>query len=411
MEQKKLLTAALSICMVLLLATLTLMAACTAPAPPAPPAAEKTLKIGVLVSLTGWYSVIDAAEVGEVQEVAKMINDKGGITIDGQKYLVELVIEDCKSTFDGVAAAANRLVYDKGVKFDVGPSAFWNSASSPIFEQNKVLHVLGYATSAPGELDASTPYGFLGHNCTIADAIAAIRVIKKEFPDVKKVAISIPDEGTMGFVMPNVIRAVELQGITVVGETVGYSNEIEDLSPIAAKLNAIKDADAYFLANGAPPHLGGILKGLREQGNDKPCVSSSLVSCHIIGSISGKAAANNAFSLAITPNAPGNPALLNEICDRLQSQYEQMGGIYMMDGNSLWVLTRIIEAAQSLDPTVVKAKWESMDKVETLLGTGILGGEETYGLKNRAIGHPIPYQKLMNGEVSPGGWVDVGVVP
>ncbi len=116
MERKKLLTVALSICMVLLLATLTLMAACTAPAPTAPTTPTptvKTLKVGVVVSLTGWYSVIDAAEAGEVQEVAKMINDKGGITIDNQKYLVELVIEDGKSTFDGVAAAANRLVYDK----------------------------------------------------------------------------------------------------------------------------------------------------------------------------------------------------------------------------------------------------------------------------------------------------------
>jgi hypothetical protein len=60
---------------------------------------------------------------------------------------------------------------------------------------------------------------------------------------------------------------------------------------------------------------------------------------------------------------------------------------------------------------VVKAKWEIMDTVETLFGTGILSGDETYGIKNHAIGHPMPYQKLMNGEVSPGGWVDVGAVP
>lgn len=407
MGRKKLLTAAVSLCIVLSLVVLAFMTACPSPAP----TAEKTLKIGALLSLTGWFSVIDALEAAEVQAVAEMINDKGGITINGQKYLIELVVEDGKSTFDGVTAAANRLVYDKGVKFAVGPTGFFSTASSPVFEQNKVLHVSGYCTAAPGEIDASTPYGFVGHNCSIADAVAAAKVMKKEFPDVAKVAIALPDEGTLDFVLPKFLRAIELQGYTVAGEAVAYPNEIEDLSPIAAKLNAIKDADGYLLINGAPPHLGGILKGLRELGNDKPCVTSSLVSCNVIAAISGKAAANNAFSPAITPNAPGNPPQLDEICDRLGTQYEEQGVIYMMTGNSLWVLAQVIEAAQSLDPTVVKDKWEAMDTVETLFGTGILSGDETYGIKHHAIGHPLPYQKLMNGEVSPGGWVDVGPVP
>jgi branched-chain amino acid transport system substrate-binding protein len=407
MERKKLLAAALSTCIVLSLIVLAFMTACPSPAPPA----EKTLKIGALLSVTGWYSVIDALEAAEVQAVAGMINDEGGITINGQKYQIELIIEDGKSAFDGITAAANRLVYDKGVKFVVGPTAFFSTASSPVFEQNKVLHVSGYATAQPGELDTSTPHGFLGHNCAVADAVAAVKAMKSEFPDVNKVAIALPDDGAIPYLIPKAKRALELQGYTVVGDTIGYPNEMEDFSPIVAKLNAIKDADAYLLLNGAPPHLGNILKGLRELGNDKPCITSSLVSCNVIAAISGQAAATGAISLAITPHAPGNPPKLDEICDRLGTQYEEQGVIYLMTGNSLWVLGRVIEAAQSLDPTVVKAKWEIMDTVETLFGTGILSGDETYGIKNHAIGHPMPYQKLMNGEVSPGGWVDVGAVP
>jgi ABC-type branched-subunit amino acid transport system substrate-binding protein len=405
--KRRKISAVLSICIVLSLVALAFTTACPSQAPPA----EKTLKIGALLSVSGWYSVIDALESAEVQAVAQYINDEGGITIDGQKYQIELVIEDGKSDFDGVAAAANRLVYDRGVSFVVGPTAFFSTASSPIFEQNKTLHVSGYITAAPGDMDASTPYGFLGHNCAIADAVAAVMAMKSEFPDANKVAIALPDEGTLDFVMPKHKKAIGLHGITVVGDTIGYPNEMEDFSPIVAKLDAIKDADAYLLLNGAPPHLGNILKGLREIGNDKPCITSSLVSCNVIAAISGPAAATGAISLAITPHAPGNSPQLDAICDMLGTQYEEQGVIYMMTGNSLWVLAQVIESAQSLDPTVVKEKWESMDTVETLFGTGILSGDETYGIKHHAIGHPLPYQKLMDGEVSHGGWVDVGAIP
>ncbi len=62
-------------------------------------------------------------------------------------------------------------------------------------------------------------------------------------------------------------------------------------------------------------------------------------------------------------------------------------------------------------PEVVKAKWESMDKVDCLFGTGIFSGDQTYGIKHHAVGHPLPYQKLVNGKVVYGGWIDVGAIP
>ena len=407
MKRKRILAAALSICIVLSVVALAFVTACPSPAPPA----EKTLKVGALLSVSGWYSVIDALESAEVQQVAQYINDQGGITIDGQKYQIELVIEDCKSTFEGITAAANRLVFDKGVKFVVGPTAFFSTASSPIFEQNKILHVSGYCTAQPGELDASTPYGFVGHNCAVAGCIAGIKAIQREFPDVEKVALAIPDDGAIPYLIPKVERALELQGYTVVGDTIGHPNEMEDFSPIVAKLDAIEDADAYMHINGAPPHLGNVLKGLRELGNDKPYITTSLVSCHVIAAIAGTEGATKATSLGITPHAPGNPPQLDAICDGLGTQYEEQGVIYLMTGNSLWVLAQVIEAAQSLDPTVVKEKWESMDQVETIFGTAKICGDETFGIKHHVVASPQPIQIFKDGVETPAGWVDLGVIP
>ena len=182
---------------------------------------------------------------------------------------------------------------------------------------------------------------------------------------------------------------------------------MEDFSPIAAKLNAIKDADAIFMENGAPIHAGNIVKLLRGLGNKKPYVYQGLTPCSDIISIAGAEASNNVVTSGLTPNAKGNPALMDEVYKRGAPNRN----FYLFNPNGLWVLAKMIQAANSLDPAVVKAKWESMDKVETLFGTGYVSGDETYGIKKHAIGHPLPYQKVVNGKVVFGGWSDVGPIP
>ena len=107
MERKKTLTVVVCISLTVMLVSMLLLAA--------PGAAQqktsqaKTLKIGCLLCLTGWYSVFDAVEERDLKIVAQMINEKGGLTIKDKKYNIELVGEDGKSTLDGITAAANRL--------------------------------------------------------------------------------------------------------------------------------------------------------------------------------------------------------------------------------------------------------------------------------------------------------------
>jgi len=405
MERKKSFTLIVSIGLALMLVSMLVL--------PLPGVAQpktgdvKTLKIGYLLCLTGWYSVFDAVEEKDLKIVAQMINDRGGLTIQGQKYNIELVGEDGKSALDGITAGANRLAYDHKVKFVVGPTGFYSSGSSPVFEPNKILHISGYVANIPGEMDASTPYGFLAFNASIGTSISIIKAMKKEFPNVKKVAIVTPDDGAVPYLIPKIKKILGSYGYTAVGDTVPFPNEMEDFSPIAAKLNAIKDADAIFMENGGPMHAGNIVKLLRALGNKKPYVYQGLTPCSDIIAIAGAEASNNVITSGLTANAPGNPALMDEVYKRGAPNRT----FYLFNPNGLWVLAKMIQAANSLDPAVVKAKWESMDKVETLFGTGYVSGDQTYGIKKHAIGHPLPYQKVVNGKVVFGGWNDVGPIP
>lgn len=367
----------------------------------------KTLKIGYLLCVSGWYSLFDGVEEGHVKIVADMINERGGLTIKGQRYNIELVGEDGKSTLDGIAAGANKLVYDHKVKFVVGPTGFFSTGSSPVFEQNRVLHVSGYCSNQPGEMDASTPYGFLAFNASIGTSMAAWTATKKEFPNVKTFAVVTPDDGAVPYLVPIAKKLMTDYGFTMVGEAVAFPNEMEDFSPIAAKLNAIKGADAVFVLNGSPVHVGLIAKGLRALGNTKPIIYQGLSSGADIMAVAGKEASNDILSMGLWPLAPGNPPLLDEIYNRSGQKMP----IFLFNPNGLWVLAKVIQAADSLDPAVVKAKWESMDSVDCLFGKGLFGGDKTYGVKHHAVSHPLPYQVLKNGKPTFGGWIEIGRIP
>jgi hypothetical protein len=235
--------------------------------------------------------------------------------------------------------------------------------------------------------------------------MVAVKAMKKEFPNVKKVAFVTPDDGALPYLVPKAKMILELNGYTML-DTIGLPNEIVDFSPMAVKLNAIKDADATLHINGAPQSIGNTIKALRELGNIKPYITTMDGDGNDLLALIGKTA-TNVVCLGVQPNHPANPPLIKAIWDR--------GGrkppLFVFQSNALWMLTRVIEASDSLDPSVVKAKWESMDKIDTIYGPGVMCGDQTYGIKHHAVSHPFSYSKIMDGKVTFGKWIDPGLIP
>lgn len=372
----------------------------------------KKFRIGVVAAMTGWYSGYSIVESNnEVLIAADLINERGGITVKGEKYQIELVVEDFKSSLDGITAATNRLVFDKQVKFIIGPTAFFSTAVAPVTTPNKVINVLGFCTNQPGELDKNTTYAFLGYNASVGNALAGIQYLKKNYPKVKKLAFVTPDDGAIPYLTPIMKELYAANGFSMVGDTIGFSNETVDFNPIAAKIQTLKDADAVFQQNGIGPHVGSIVKGLRNLGNKKPYAGIIPAGLNEIVTIAGAEASKDVFTVSITAKDPKNPPLMNEMTKRIVDKYGPNTSIYLQGANSLWILKQIIEAAQSFDPTVVKAKWETTDKVETFYGMGTICGDKTYGIKHHAIAHPAPVQILKDGKVVSGGLIFPGVIP
>ena len=54
-------------------------------------ASAKTLQIGYVLCANGWFRVMDAVEEKNLKIVEQMLNERGGITVQGQKYNIQLV--------------------------------------------------------------------------------------------------------------------------------------------------------------------------------------------------------------------------------------------------------------------------------------------------------------------------------
>jgi branched-chain amino acid transport system substrate-binding protein len=373
------------------------------------PAPERTLRIGSLMALTGWFVVNDGPDWAQTVIAGNILNEMGGINVNGQVYKVELVAEDIKSDFNGTTAAANRLVYDKGVKFIIGPTAFFNPAAAPVTEPAQVLKISTWCTHMPGEMDASTPYSFTTGHGSIASGWVALQYMVDTYPEVKKVVIVSPDDGAPPIMVPIMKPLFQSVGVTVVGDTILYPNEMVDFSPIVAQILATQGIDAVYQLNGVGPHVGAIVKGVRQGGFDKPYVTTIPTSVQEFANIAGPEAAEGVSSCALSYDDPNNPPLLKEMIARVQAEIGSDETLHLKGANCLFVLKEAIEAAGSLDVDAVKATIESMGTMETPFGTATICGTELLGIPNHLIANPLPVDLFTGGKQVAQDWYETAL--
>jgi branched-chain amino acid transport system substrate-binding protein len=362
----------------------------------------ETLQIGAILSLTDWYSVVDAADKVDLEYTAQMINDDGGIQVQGKSYQIELLIEDGKSSLDGNTAAANKLVLDDKVQFVVGPGAFFNLATTPIFEQNNVLHVANYNGLNPAEMNADTPYAFLGLD-PITQANAELKSLMLYYPEVKTVCMATEDATYPAF-EPHFRALVERLGLTLSGDPVLFATNAEDYNPVASKIME-QNPDAVWMPIGIDPSFFGIVTGLRTLGYEGP-ISFPVDAPSVVGAL-GDAATGIVGVLSKQIDDPYMAAPMK----RLLEMGDPNRHVFGLAPNALYLLAHAIEAADSLDPTLVRDKWETMTSMPTLYGDGFPSGNELYGLTNHAWANPIPVCLINDGQVEYKPWIIPDVTP
>jgi ABC-type branched-subunit amino acid transport system substrate-binding protein len=364
-----------------------------------PAAAAKTLKIGAIYSLTGLGSEIETIVRNGSELCKEWINAKGGITIKGEKYLIDLVVEDQKGVVDGAVAAATKLVERDRVKFIIGqvvPDVVIAAAS--VTEPAKVLRSLAWGGGIPAVMNPKTPYTFR----PVLSGAEVIPVnydyLLDTYPHVKTIAILQPDEPGGQFFMMVSQKEAEKRGLKVVAAEFTDPQEQQDFYPALTKLLAAKP-DAVDLGTGFPIPISQKLKQVRELGFKGPVFSPSPVELYITLDIVGKDFAYDYFNGSMDIESAEVPPMIKKETQLWEAKYKTRYMFESFQGwDALWCLVQAIEAAQSLDPTDVKTAWENMKSIETSYGTGHMGGLKTYGI-NHLVVRSCPISAFVKGKV------------
>lgn len=365
-----------------------------------------TLDIGEIECLTGLSSDNLKLAADGAKMAQEYINSRGGIKVNGQKYTINILLEDNKGTSDGATAAANKLVHGRGVKFIVGGAqGFINLAIASVTEPAGVLYVAEFNNGAKQELNASTPLKFFANNCSFSSQYTAMTYLKMIHPEVKTIAFIQIDDGNLKEVDPVVHATADKLGLSILGSIIGFNPTTVDTSPITQKAMAL-NPDAIMLGNGPTAFIAQILKGARSAGYTKPIFSCSNTPPQDILTIVGKEAGTNYFGhgISLDRNIPNLPDITKEIMDIAEKGFGKLDFEQVHGFNAVYALAQIVEAAQSFDPKAVALKWEKMDALKTSFGEGKMGGLNTYSVRHNLY-FTKPIMRLEKGQLLFGDWV------
>lgn len=375
----------------------------------------ETLKIGALLHQSEWFASVDMSNYYEFNAMIKYVNEElGGWEIGGTKYMLEAVMADGKSDNDALRQAAITLV-DAGVDFVVETNDFWVVACEDIFEEAGVLHTSAYCTYTPGYIDAANPLAFTGSNGSVGDYYACFEVLNEYYPDVKSVVFVNDDNGVNEELFNVMSTYGDQYGIEVLEDYIMYAGDTTDYSAVA--LQIIESGADCFMGNGSPDQYGAILKELRAAGNDAVMACAQGKPVSTVMEYADAEYCYNGFSLGTSTRESDkseNTDILNALVekDRELNGDEAAANFDGAAANNLYILLQCMTEAGSTDPADVAAAWESMTEIDTIYGQGFMGGAETYGVENHAVGHPKPVC-IMDTEAEDGwefaGWIEVTI--
>jgi len=361
--------------------------------------AADTLKIGSIWGLSGPGSHLGIIMKEGSELAAEWINEKGGITVDGKKYNVELLLEDNKNSAQGSASVATKLVHRDGVKFIIGMNVpFQIEAVQSVTEKSNVLLVAGKLSNMKPE-DKFTFSGTQGFTVPIP---GLYDLLQKDYPSVKTVAYTAHDEPGALATCHVARMEAERRGLKTL-EPVLTQFGAKEYYPTWTKLMQSKP-DAVDIGISFPDALAANVRHGRELGFEGPIVSMGTGAVMTFIQLIGKEMATDFIFAGFDVDAADNPPMIKEIVKRWNAKYKKPFNPDALDAwSALWTLTQAIEKAQSFDPAVVVKTWENMDSIETPWGTGSMGGAKVFGVNHMVLA-PAPISRLQNGKVGTTNW-------
>ncbi len=354
------------------------------------------LKIGLVTSVTGPMAPAFKPMFEAVKATEDLLNQRGGVKVNGQKYSIKIIAEDDQSSPPGAIAAANRIV-QQGIKFMVSPMFMvTNMALSPTTEQAKVLRIKALGNGRE-EVNEKLKYSLYADS-SLYFIEPTFDYLVKTYPDAKKIAIIMADDPGGNTALEMNKKEIIKRGLQLVFVE-KFKIGSEDFYPILTKALQ-KKPDAINLVFSIVPWSAAMINQSRELGFKGPIFSPGLFGdINLVnGMITNKKYAYDLFH--------GGPDVLSDkmlpIVKDLRKLVEKDKLPFIMDSmlalDAIYPLLQAIEKARSTDPDQVLQAIEKMDSVDTIWGKGRWGGKEIFGV-NKCIIRPYTFSRIVDGKV------------
>ncbi len=359
----------------------------------------ETLKIGMINSVTGMMAPGLANVTASIPLVEEFVNSKGGITVNGQQYLIKIVAEDDMSTQEGAIAAAKKLI-GQGVTVILAPQVIpFNMGIASLCEDAKVLRLVSGAPDF--EQFGLNQYEFATASTGIGMKVVHDKVLSL-YPNTKKIAVVAPDDPGLTVLTDAAEADLKSRGLEIVFEE-RFPPDAQDMYPIITKALATKP-DAIMFPAAFPPLAKGILESARQMGFTGPIfASAALGDPNQVNSLFDPQYATDFSAQMMDVNSPDMVPLVQELGRMSADMKMDFQCDYVNTWNSVWILKQGIEQAQSLDTEKITAALETMSGIETMCGEGSFVGKDPVGGfqvgKNRIMNTLVPWYRIMNAKV------------
>jgi branched-chain amino acid transport system substrate-binding protein len=305
------------------------------------------IKIGVLGVMSG-----AAASWGLVckycaEANAKIYNDQGGVLIDGVRHKIEVVSVDTKQDPKIAVTGAERLVYQEGIKYIIGPNVDNTSASvAPVMEKGGAVYI---------------PYSFNKvlfsppHNNAILGMIASYQsgpIIYKymmENHGVKSIAFIARNQPDPLNQRREGIEAAEKLGLEIVSWEDTYEPGTTDFFPVMSKVIS-GNPDQIVLSGVSPGDAPLLLKTARQLGYEGYITTETAHDIKILNEVAGEFAEG-----FISVGGASSPAIASDYMNDFVKVYEEVAGEWNDEaGTKVYALPMIIYTLQKAGAAAIE---------------------------------------------------------
>ena len=322
-------------------------------------AAGKTIKIGVLLPLSGRYASAGQSNKRGIDLVVDTVNKAGGIKALGGAKL-DVVIADDASDQGTTAQEARRLVNQEEVKFILGPYATPEAeAAAPVGER---AHVGMISTQASFDGLFERHYKFF---TTVSMTSSQFGQSYAEFvdwlnakhqADIKTVALTYPDNDYGKTASQAAITLLKKSGIEVLG-SFGFPPKVGDMTPIVQKVKALNPKAVVsigYLQDGILLHRARVAQNYTSPpiwvGGSDSFSNDRL--WQLLGNVAAKALSGKTYALAQFDNGVKTPGVewLVAAATKAGFKHDQIDQGMAAGAQAAWILVQALEDAKSDDP-------------------------------------------------------------